>query len=303
MIDFSEGTFSAYCLDHYLKQPQMNVPDVLFQMHERVPDMISDTEEFDNTETMEDLGRSGFCLIQKKNGFRYGEDTVLLSFFAAQNAPRKRRILKAAELGTNCGAASILLAARRQDIAVDGMEVQCEAAGVFEKNISLNHLEGRLRSFCCDIRDLFSGGPEEIKRASYDLVFFNPPYHAQGRGPVTAKEADSSDLLEARFEVNGTLEDFFRAADWLLLPQGKIILVQRTSRLPEVLRHMADNQLQPSRIRFVHVRPEKPATLFLLCGQKHGKAGGFQVLPPLILYKNEHSYSDELHSIYFDKGD
>jgi len=88
-----------------------------------------------------------------------------------------------------------------------------------------------------------------------------------------------------------------------LLPQGKIVLVQRTSRLPEVLLHMADNQLQPNRIRFVHVRPDKPATLFMLCGQKHGKSGGFQVMPPLILYKDGNKYSDELQSIYMDKGD
>lgn len=270
---------------------------------ERDADMLCGKIEPDDTETMEELGRKGYGLIQKKNGFRYGEDTVLLSFFTGQMASRKRRIQKAAELGTNCGAASILLAARRDDIAIDGMEVQREAAAVFEKNIVLNHLEGRLRSFNCDIRDLFSQGPGEIKRSSYDLVFFNPPYHAQGRGPVTTKEMNAGELLEARFEVNGTLEDFFKAANWLLLPQGQIILVQRTSRLPEVLLHMAQNQLEPSRIRFVHVRPDKPSTLFLLCGRKHGKSGGFQVLPPLILYKNEQTYSDELQSIYMDKGD
>ena len=270
---------------------------------ERVSDMLFRKIEPDDTETMEELGRKGYGLIQKKNGFRYGEDTVLLSFFAAQMASRKRRTQKAAELGTNCGAASILLAARRDDITIDGMEVQREAAAVFEKNIALNHLEGRLRAYNCDIRDLFSQGPQEIKRSSYDLVFFNPPYHAQGRGPVTTREMNASDLLEARFEVNGTLEDFFKAANWLLLPQGQIILVQRTSRLPEVLLHMAQNQLEPSRIRFVHVRQDKPSTLFLLCGRKHGKSGGFQVLPPLILYKNEQTYSDELQSIYMDKGE
>jgi len=270
---------------------------------ERVLDMLPEKPTLDDMETMEDLGRKGFNLIQKKNGFRYGEDTVLLSYFTAQMASRKRRVQKAAELGTNCGAASILLAARREDIAVDGIEVQCEAARVFEKNIIMNHLQDRLRSFCFDIRDLFTVGPAEIRKSSYDLVFFNPPYHVPGRGPVTTKETDSRELLEARFEVNGTLEDFFHAASWLLLPQGKIVLVQRTSRLPEVLHHMADNQLEPNRIRFVHVRPDKPATLFLLCGQKQGKSGGFQVMPPLILYKDQHKYSDELQSIYTDKGD
>lgn len=273
------------------------------RMCERVPDMQPYKIVLDDTETMEQLGRKGFCLIQKKNGFRYGEDTVLLSFFAARMASRKRRMQKAAELGTNCGAASILLAARREDITIDGMEIQCDAAGAFKKNIALNHLEDRIRPFCCDIRDLSSAGPQEITRASYDLVFFNPPYHATGRGPVTTKEADSRDLLEARFEVNGTMADFFRAANWLLLPQGKIVLVQRTSRLPEVLYHMAQNHLEPDRIRFVHVRTDKPSTLFLLCGRKHGKSGGFQVLPPLILYKDERNYSDELQSIYMDKGD
>ena len=51
------------------------------------------------SETIEDLGRGGFSLIQKKTGFRYGEDTVFLSFFAAQTMGRKRRRQKAAELG------------------------------------------------------------------------------------------------------------------------------------------------------------------------------------------------------------
>lgn len=271
--------------------------------------MFSEKIVTDDSETLEDLGRKGFCLIQKKTGFRYGEDTVLLAFFASQMASRKRKVQRAFELGTNCGAASILLAARRNDILVDGMEIQSEAEAVFKKNIEINHLGDRLRSFCCDIRSLYSGdmfgtkAPSEIQKASYDLVFFNPPYHVPGRGPLTKKELDSKLLLEARFEVMGTLGDFFKAADWLLLPQGKVVLVQRTSRLPEVLLHMTNNHLEPSRIRFVHVCPEKPATLFLICGQKHGKSGGFQVMPPLVLYNNQKKYSEELTSIYKDEGE
>lgn len=271
--------------------------------------MFSEKIVTDDSETLEDLGRKGFCLIQKKTGFRYGEDTVLLAHFASQMASRKRRVQKAFELGTNCGAASILFAARRDDIMVDGMEIQPEAEAIFKKNIEANQLSDRIRSFCGDIRSLFSGNQSgngstfEIQKASYDLVFFNPPYHVPGRGPLTRKEKDSRLLLEARFEVMGTLGDFFRAADWLLLPQGKVVLVQRASRLPEVLLHMAKNHLEPNRIRFVHVSPEKPATLFLICGQKNGKPGGFQVMPPLILYNNQKKYSDELTSIYSDQGE
>lgn len=255
----------------------------------------------EDTETVEDLGRKGFRLIQRKKGFRYGEDTVLLAHFAALEAGRKKRLLRAAELGTNCGAASILLAARREDIAIDGLEVQDEASRVFGKNIALNGLEGRLRSFCMDIRDLAACAGTEIRRSSYDLVFFNPPYQMPGRGPATRSGADSRDLLEARFEVNGTMEDFFRAADWLLCPQGKAVLVQRASRLSEVLFRMRENHLEPKHLRFVHPRVGRAATLFLLSGVKNARPGGLEVRAPLILHEEGNAYTPEVISIYDDE--
>jgi len=253
------------------------------------------------SETIEDLGRGGFSLIQKKTGFRYGEDTVFLSFFAAQTLGRKRRRQKAAELGANCGAASILLAARRDDVSIDGIEIQKEASRIFAKNIVLNHLEGRLSAISMDLRDL-EKQRSDIGKACYDLVFFNPPYHVPGRGPLTNREKESTELLEARFEVNGTFGDFVRAADWLLLPQGKAVLVQRVSRLPEVLYFLEKYRIEPMRLRFIHTRPEKPATLFMLSGQKNGKPGGFQVMPPLIIYNDDHTYTNEMKSIYSDEA-
>ncbi len=253
------------------------------------------------SETIEDLGRRGFSLIQKKTGFRYGEDTVFLAWFAAQTTGRKKRLQRAAELGSNCGAASILLAARRDDVSIDGIEIQPEASRIFAKNIALNHLEGRVASISMDLRDL---GKEktDIRKASYDLVFFNPPYHVPGRGPLTSRGKESAELLEARFEVNGTFEDFARAAEWLLLPQGKAVLVQRVSRLPEILCFLEKYRIEPMRLRFIHTRPEKPAILFMLSGQKNAKPGGFQVMPPLIIYREDHSYTDEMKSIYSDEA-
>jgi tRNA1(Val) A37 N6-methylase TrmN6 len=48
-----------------------------------------------------------------------------------------------------------------------------------------------------DLRDL--GKRERYPKAAYDLVFFNPPYHVPGRGPLTNREKESTELLEARF--------------------------------------------------------------------------------------------------------
>jgi len=42
-------------------------------------------------ETLEDLQRDGLRLIQKINGFRFGEDSVFLAAFASDLVKRKNR--------------------------------------------------------------------------------------------------------------------------------------------------------------------------------------------------------------------
>jgi hypothetical protein len=64
-------------------------------------------------ETLEDLQRDGLRLIQLRDGFRFGEDSVLLAAYAAKLV-RSRRHLQVADLGAGCGAVSILLASRPQ---------------------------------------------------------------------------------------------------------------------------------------------------------------------------------------------
>lgn len=144
--------------------------------------------EFDErTETMEDLGRNGARLIQSRNGFRFGEDTVLLAWFVSENLRiRQSRPVRVLELGTNCGAGSILLAARRSDLRIDGVERQKEAAEIFRRNIGLNAYTDRMRGFCADLRDLPS---PEIPGNIYDAVFMNPPYRKAEEGPVTSEDA------------------------------------------------------------------------------------------------------------------
>jgi len=251
------------------------------------------------TETLEDLGRDGLSLIQSRTGFRFGEDTVLLSWFVASHARfRKKDPLKALELGSNCGAASILLAGRRKDIKIDAVERQDEAAAIFERNIRLNGLSDRIRSEVTDLRKLPT---ETFPKNHYDVVFANPPFRKTNAGPVTETDIHSQALLEARFAMHGEVEDFISCASKMLVPRGDLFLVDRAETLGDVLMSCGKVNLAPKILRFVHPFPDKPATLFLLQAKKDGKVSGMTVEPPLILRDSSRQYTDELKKIYSEE--
>lgn len=253
----------------------------------------------ENIESLEDLGRAGFRLIQPRQGFRFGEDSALLAYFAAEEAQHKKHGARILELGTNCGAASILLAARRTDVRIDGVEIDVQATEVFRRNIRMNRLEDRVRAFAADLRDEESLSAL-LQKASYDMVFFNPPFYTPGHGPASTGRNANNGRQEARYEVNGSVRDFIRAAEKYLVPQGKMVMVHRARKLPEVMSVMTASRIEPQKLRFVHPRKEKAATLFMLSGQKHANPGGFRTLPPLILYRSELEYSEEMRQIYDD---
>ena len=254
-------------------------------------------ESFDpQKETIEELGREGFRLIQSREGFRFGEDTVLLSWFVSENLRvRPHRPLRLLELGTNCGAASVLLAARRKDLRIDGVERQEEARSVFERNIKLNGLSDRVRSFLSDVRELPT---EDLPGNHYDAVFMNPPFRRPDQGPITSEELHSRALLEARFSMHGGVEEFLDSARKMLASRGDLFLVDRAGTLTGVIASCMKNHLIPKRITFVHPYADREATLFLLSARKGGKIPGTVITPPLILRDAMGGYTEQWKKIY-----
>ena len=251
-------------------------------------------------ETLEDLGRNGARLIQSKDGFRFGEDTVLLAWFVSENLRlRQSRPVRVLELGTNCGAGSILLAARRPDLRIDGVERQKEAAELFQRNIELNSYSDRMRGFCMDLRDLPSS---EIPGNVYDAVFMNPPYRKAEEGPITSEDAHSRELLEARFAVHGSVDDFLSCGKKMLASGGDLFLVDRAKDFSSVMKTCMEQNLIPKRITFVHPYAEKEATLFLLSAKKGGKMTGTVITPPLILRDDKREYTPQLKRIYSEEN-
>lgn len=228
--------------------------------------------------TFEELGRRNLILYQQKSGFRYGTDTALLAWFTASLVKPGRKI-RALELGTNCGAASLLLYGRHPNVFLDGIELQKEPYDVFCYNIGENSLSELITAYNSDIREL----PQEIKNTQYDLVFFNPPFFSSELGPETDRNK-TPEKFNARFENNGTLDDFIKIAASRIKPSsGYMSLVIRADRISDVITCMRKYGTEPVFVKFVHSFSDRSASMVLVAGRRGTKACRTNVLPPLIL--------------------
>ncbi|MBO4636171.1 MAG: methyltransferase [Clostridiales bacterium] len=233
--------------------------------------------------TKEDLGRAGFVLYQNEDGFRFGTDSVLLAWFASSFVRKGRKAAPGfLEFGSGCGPVSMLVAARVPDSRIDAVEIKPGACEALRKNISENGLEGRVRAFNADIREL----PSEIRGKQYDVVMFNPPFFSGSKGPKCKRTGCDSERLSGRFEENGTMDDFLKAAaSRVVQSSGHIVMIMHGLRLPDTLRAFDDNKIKPVALLNIHPLADRAASSFLIAGKKGGSGTDMKILPPLILSK------------------
>lgn len=235
-------------------------------------------------ERLDDLQYKGLRLLQKKNGFCFGIDAVLLSHFAY--IKKNSNVI---DLGTGTGIIAVLLAAKKQPNHVVGLEIQSEMAEMAERSIKLNGLENTVEIICGDIKDavkLF--GP-----SSFDAVVSNPPYMERGGGLINP--ADMKAI--ARHEILCTLEDVVTTGARLLKPGGSLSMVHRPHRLADIIYQMRSNDVEPKHFQFVHPAPGKEPNLLLISGTKKGKPE-LRVMKPLYVYDAFGNYTEEINSIY-----
>ena len=237
--------------------------------------------------TLDHIGRAGFVLYQQKKGFRLGTDSVLLAWFAASFARRDKdgnyRDTSFLELGSGCGGASMCVAARLPNSTIDCCEIMPSSCEVLEKNIESNKVEDRVHAFCCDIRQM----PDDVRLKQYDVVFSNPPFFNGATNVRTDPSASSSEKLAARFEENGTVEDFIKASKARVIPStGHIVMVMKADRLTEVMSLMEANRIWPVRLLCIHPSADKNAASILIAGKVGGTNSQLRILPPLILNDN-----------------
>jgi len=235
-------------------------------------------------ERIDDLQYKGFRLIQKKDGFCFGVDAVLLANFA--DIKKNDVVL---DIGTGTGIVPVLLAAKTMAAKIVGLEIQQDIAEMASRSIILNSLEDRVEIVCGDIKNavqLF--GP-----SSFNSIVTNPPYMNKGGGLVNPSDTKAI----SRHEITCTLEDVLSASSRLLMPGGRFAMVHRPERLVDIICLMRGYGIEPKYIRFVHPSPYKKANLLLIKGTRGGNPQ-LKIMEPLYVYDGEGNYSSEINEIY-----
>ncbi|MDE7063007.1 MAG: tRNA1(Val) (adenine(37)-N6)-methyltransferase [Lachnospiraceae bacterium] len=235
-------------------------------------------------ERIDELHRNGYRIIQDRNRFCFGMDAVLLSGFTYVNPGEK-----ALDLGTGTGIIPILLEAKTRGEHFTGLEIQEDSADMARRSVALNGLQEKIDIVTGDIKDASA----ILGASSFDVVTTNPPYMIGQHGLQNADEAKAI----ARHEILCTLEDVVRESARLLKPQGHFFMVHRPFRLAEIICVMRDHGLEPKRMKFVHPFVDREPNMVLVEGVRGGRSR-MTVEKPLIVYRQQGVYTDEIYDIY-----
>ena len=235
-------------------------------------------------ERIDDLQRNGYRIIQKKKGFCFGMDAVLLSGFA-----RVKEGEVAVDLGTGTGIIPILLEAKTEGRHFTGLEIQEEVAEMASRSVALNDLQERVAIVRGDIKE----ASQLFGKASFDVVTSNPPYMNDQHGLKNPQEMKAI----SRHEVLCTLDDVCREAAALLKPGGRFYMVHRPHRLAEIISALKEYKLEPKRMKLVHPFIDKDANMVLIEAVRGGRSM-MKVEAPIIVYKEPGVYTDEIYTIY-----
>lgn len=235
-------------------------------------------------ERLDELHRNGYWIIQDSKRFCFGMDAVLLSSFA--QAKRGERVL---DLGTGTGIIPILMEAKTQSGDFTALEIQEESADMARRSVSYNHLDEKIKIVTGDIKD----ASKIFGASSFQVITTNPPYMIGNHGENSPSKAKAI----ARHEVLCTLDDILRESARLLVNGGRFYMVHRPFRLAEILSKMVEYKIEPKRMRLVYPFIDKEPNMVLIEGLRGGKSR-MTVEKPLIVYKEQGVYTDEIYDIY-----
>ena len=241
-------------------------------------------------ERIDDLEYKGLKIIQDKNGFCFGIDSVLLSDFSKE-IKKESLVL---DLGTGTGILSILLSKKTNLKKIYGIEIQEEVADMANRSVKLNNLEEKVEIINENIKNL----KNIFQKNSFDAIVTNPPYKKINSGKINENEKK----LISRHEISANLSDFLKISFDMLKDRGCLYMVHRPERLADIICELRANKLEPKIIRIVYSNIEAEPKLVLIKAIKNANKF-LKIEKPLFIYNKDGTYTDEILKIYNKNND
>ncbi|WP_100374727.1 tRNA1(Val) (adenine(37)-N6)-methyltransferase [Bacillus sp. FJAT-45037] len=224
-------------------------------------------------------------VIQSPSVFSFSIDAILLARFVYLPI-QKGAVL---DLCTGNGVIPLVMSTRSKAL-ITGVELQERLYDMAKRNAELNQLHEQVQFIQADLNKM----PNSVNKDGYDVVTCNPPYFET----ITKEERNKNiHLAIARHEIHCTLDDVIRTCSQYVKQKGKVALVHRPERLTDMMSLMRKYRIEPKRLQFVHPKKEKEANMVLLEGIKDGRSG-LTCLPPLIVYQEDGTYTNEFEEVY-----
>lgn len=240
-------------------------------------------------ERIDDLQINNYKIIQNKNGFCFGIDSVLLSDFA-KNIKNNSYVL---DLGTGTGIIPILLCAKSKLKKIVGIEIQEEVSDMANRSILLNKLENKFEIINDNIINL----NKYFGKNTFDVIVTNPPYKKENSGIIN----EDKRKIISRHEVLAVLEDYIKMSFDLLKDKGEFYMVHRPERLTDIFYLMRKYKIEPKILRLVYSSKNTSPKLILIKGIKNAKPF-LRIEPNLYIYDEVGNYTEEIGKIYNKKN-
>jgi len=235
-------------------------------------------------EKLDELFNGRLKIIQKKEGYRFSLDALLLAHFSCHLSAQST-----IDLGTGSGIIPLILARKTAVPTIVGVEVQEEMADMARRTMLLNELTGRVTILHEDLRNIRDTFPP----ASFDLIVSNPPYYPVSDGRISPTEQKAI----ARHEILLCLEDLVSRAHYLVNPTGCVVIIFPAKRLTDLLSALTAAALKPRLLRIIYSQKDGEGKLVIV---EAGKGGNpeLEIAQPFFVYDQGGRYSEAMQHIY-----
>lgn len=261
--------------------------------------------------TLDDLEIGKYKIYQDKDAFCFGIDSVLLANFALRESGLLEKDSSAPSHIEVCDLCSgnipiplIMYAKSKKDLYIKAFEIEKDSCDLAKKSLDYNANDNDgpkdkkilddIDIINIDLNDVLDN-KEKYKKYfdTFDILTCNPPYIKVGAG----LQNDVDKKTKARHEVSIDFDKICKIAYLFLKSKKRFFIVHRTNRLSEIIYILKNNNLEPKSIQCVYPKMDEKSNLFLLEARKDAGMES-SVLPPIVVYDEDGSYTKEVLNIY-----